>query len=872
MSANRSRGPRVDELVRAHAALVERGVDGLALGRARSEAIEAIVHEVVAEAALPPGIAVAAIGSFGRRALALRSDVDLLLFVERRASASASEAIDRLLYPLWDAKLPLSHLTLAEGDALAEADAHLTTATALLDARLLAGDPTALARTRAKFVERLSPASAFLERLERDHAERRARYGESVHLLEPDVKNGEGGLRDLDVTRWALRAFTGALDGDALAIGVERGLLDAPERASLDDAEELLHRVRNRLHAGAGRRSDRLTFELQERLATVLEEGPEGEELGPRTERFMQRYYHHARAIDRARARVLARMRPAPGSAKRAREAAPGVVLRGGWIEHAEGLEADPSLPLRLVRASLEHGAPLAEATRDAITRAAADERYASAMRAAEEAATTFVELLATVEEGPFRDGSIAADLADLGLVLAMVPEFRPVVARVHHDVYHVLTVDAHSIAALDRLRAIVRGDLAEAHPLATRLGAEVERRRPLLLATFLHDVGKGYPDPDGSRRNHARRGAELCRTVLPRLRVPAVEVEDAARLVEQHLALYHAATRRDLDDAHTLDEVARAVAGRDGLRDLYLLTVADVATTSPTALTAWKATILDELYHRTDAFLGGARGATADAARRERLQGATVGGPGRDAVRAFLEGMPGRYLGAVTPARLARHAGVFALRGGAATAVDVVEARGDVVELCIVARDRPGTLARIAAALAGNGLEVHAASVFTRAPDAGAADAVDLFWVRAPHGGEAAVRSKVPRLRDDLAALDAGTVDATNLVRERGPASSRWARPTPAVRTEVVVDPRATEAATVVEVFAKDAPGLLFRLAHALEELRLTITLSKINTEGTKVADVFYVHEMDGSKVEGKERLAEVRDRLLAAVHGEDP
>jgi [protein-PII] uridylyltransferase len=861
---------RVEALNREHAELVRGGSDGLAFGATRTAAIEAILAEVVHAAPVPAGLVVAAIGTFGRRALALRSDVDLLLFVEKRARDAAPAAIDALLYPLWDAKIALSHQTLAEADAPSEADTHLATATALLDARVLAGDPRALARTRQRFVERIGEggAAAFLERLERDHAERRERFGESVHLLEPDVKNGEGGLRDLDVIRWALRAFGAGLDDDPLGFGVARGLLDEREAAALREAEEHLHRVRNRLHAASNRRSDRLGFDAQERIAAAIEDGPPDEDVALRTERFMQRWYHHARAVDRARERVFARMRPEPGASKRARHAAPGVALRGGRIEHAIAVESDPTLPLRLVRAALEHGAPLAEGTRDAIARAAADPRYASAMRAAEEPARTFVELLITVEEGPFRDGSIVRELADLGLVLAMIPEFSPVVARVHHDVYHVLTVDAHSMAALDRLRAIVRGDLAEVHPLATRLGAEVERRRPLLLATFLHDVGKGYPDPDGSRRNHARRGADLCRTVLPRLRVPAAEVDDAARLVEQHLALYHAATRRDLDDAQTLDEVARVVTGREGLRHLYLLTLADVATTSPTALTAWKATVLDELWSRTDAFLSGARAETADAARRARLLGAIVGAPGRAAVESYLSGMPGRYLAVVDPTRLARHAATFVARAAGETAVELVDVRGDAVELCVVARDRPGTLARIAAALAGNGLEVLAANVFTRAGEP--ADAVDVFWVRDPRGGDGAVRTKLPRLRDDLAALDAGTIDPTALVRARGPASSRWARPTPAVRTEVVVDPRAPDAATVVEVFAKDAPGLLFRLAHALEELGLSITFSKINTEGTKVADVFYVHEMNGSKVEGKERLAEVRDRLLAAVHGE--
>lgn len=870
---------RIEDLAAALLALVDSGVDGLALGQRRAAAIEAIVVDVFTEASteVEAPLAVAAVGSFGRRALALRSDVDLLLFVPAKKKKESAAFVDALLYPLWDAKVPLSHQTLAEDDAIAEAERDLATATALLDARVIAGDPMALHKTQARFRERLASGGsrALLDRLEADVRERQARYGESVHLLEPDVKNSDGGLRDLDVARWAMRVATGTVDEDPSALALVRGLVDEREIALALDAERFLHRTRNRLHALAGRRSDRLTFDLQERLAAVLEPGDPAEEVGARTERFMQRYYHHGRAVDRLRDRVFARLRPAPSS-RRAIRAAEGVELRGDYVQHTVPCESDPALPLRIVRAASNHGRPIAEATRDAIARAAGEERFAAAMRASTEAQDAFVELVCSAAEAPFRGGSIAAELADLGLLVAMIPEFLPVIARVHHDVYHVYTVDAHSVAALDRLRAIARGDLAEEFPLATRLGAEIERRRPLFFATLLHDVGKGYPDADGSRKNHAQRGAELCRVVLPRLRLSAAETEDAARLVDGHLALYHAATRRDVDDANTLDEVARIVRNREGLRDLYLLTVADVSTTSPTALSAWKAKMLDELYLRCDGFLGGARGATADAAQRERAFAAVLGGgtgPTRDAVRAFIDGMPSRYLLGTTPARLARHVATWVALGDRATWVESTDdstGDGDVVELCVVAEDRPGLLARIAAALTASGLEVLGANVFTRVDAVGGA--VDLFHVGDPHGGTAAVRAKVDALRASLEALARGELDADALVRSRGRGASPWARATPAVRTEVAFDQRASDADTVVEVFAKDRPGLLFRLARTLEDLKLSIAFSRINTEGTKVSDVFYVHEMDGSKVEGRERLAEVRDRLLAAVHGEDP
>jgi [protein-PII] uridylyltransferase len=459
-------------------------------------------------------------------------------------------------------------------------------------------------------------------------------------------------------------------------------------------------------------------------------------------------------------------------------------------------------------------------------------------------------------------------ELHDVGLLLAMVPEFLPVVGRVHHDVYHVYTVDVHSVAAVDRLRQLARGELAHEYPLATRLAAELARPRPLFVAMLLHDIGKGWPDATGSRKNHSRAGEELCNVILPRLGFTTEEIEEARGLVLAHLVMYHVATRRDLDDPSAIEEFCRSVRGREGLRNLYLLTVADVSTTSPTAMTSWKARMLEELYFAAERYLSGQKAQADERIARVR-EGARLlwDGP-RGMLDALLTCMPERYLLSNRPEAIVQHAHVVRERGGCGACVARVPSRHpEAAELCIVADDRPGLLASIAATLTASRLEVLTAEVYSH-PVGAEREALDLFWVRDRDGGTAGVEQALPRLARDLEDVCSGKVTPTELLRLRTGSASPWReRPSPAVSTEILFDDRSSPRHTIVEVFAKDRPGLLYTLAQALHELGLSIAVSKINTEGTRVADVFYVSELDGSRVAQGGRHDAIREALLRAV-----
>jgi [protein-PII] uridylyltransferase len=817
-----------------------------------------------------------AVGGYGRQRLGWKSDLDVRLLTTESPERLRPIA-ESILYPLWDAGVSIGHQVVTVADVISTARHDLPTATALLDSRSITGDAGVAAMLEEKaftgiFNEGELPG--FMRRLEEEVAERHRRFGDSVYLLEPDVKNGAGGLRDLDIALWAARARWRTADLiDLLKVGV----LVAREAEEMRAAADFIWSLRNHLHYHAGRRSDRLTFEEQEAIARAMgykkrigkAEASETKSSALMVEAFMSDYYRHARVITRLREQIVARATPRQSRRRpRIEDLGHGLRAFDGQVTFAEPgrLQEDPGAALRLYAVAVATGKTVLPFARDVIARACADSAFGASLRASADAGKLFVQLAATARVAPFKNGSILAELHDVGLLTAMIPEFLPVVGRVHHDVYHVYTVDVHSVAAVDRLRALVRGDLTDANPLACRLAAEITRPEMLYLSTLLHDVGKAIGGKD-----HSKRGAQMAETIFNRLGLVPDDVREGCHLINQHLVMYRVAAHRDLEDTATVAEFVREVHGREGLRDLYLLTVADLSTTSPTSMTKWKARMLDELFLAADTMLSGT--GTSDSARLERVR-KDVRQCATDVDRAFLDEylntMPERYLLSNTPQEIAAHAGV-ALRGRRAgvTAALVPSRHPEVAELCVVTgdkpdaglcvvtKDRPGLLAAITAAIAANGFEVHEAQIHSRTLSDGGVQAVDVFFIRSQVAGGEAVEQALPKLQNDLRRVLAGEITPRELAKRRG--TSRWSeRPSPTVTTEVVVDNRASSRYTVIEVLTKDRPGVLFALSEALHRLGLTIAIAKINTEGTKVVDVFYVTTDGGTKltVEGTEAI----------------
>lgn len=806
-------------------------------------------------------MSLAAVGSYGRGGLGFKSDLDVRLLCTGRVHKAQSIA-EMLLYPLWDAGLSIGHQVVTISDMVDLARRDLPTATTLLDWRLVVGDsePTAKMLNKAfRGVFSEKNVHAFLEQLAEQAHDRGNRYGGSVYLLEPEVKNGYGGLRDLDIIHWVGRARWRVQSPREL-VGLD--VLLHGEWEELDLAAQFLWRVRNLLHFYSKRRTDRLSFDRQERLAVDMGYGSGGAGV----ENLMSEYYRHARAISRARETLLERAKPPPRRPPREKTVDDELKLVGDKmaIRDPARLQQDPALAIRVFSEAVARDVPVHPASRDAVTRATRQADFCERLRASSDAATLFRRLVRVVQRTRLRDGSVLKELHDVGLLVAMVPEFLPVVGRVHHDIYHVYTVDVHSIAAVDRLRALCRGELADRYPVPSRLAAEVARPWVLFMAMLLHDIGK-----DIGGRNHSQRGVELAQTICSRLGVAGHDIPEIQHLINKHLRMYHVATRRDIDDPVTIDTFSREVHGHEGLRELYLLTVADVSTTSPSALTSWKARMLEDLYVAT--------------ARRFQQADAKAGEGRADEVRAevvellpaevdsefasqFLHAVPPRYLHANLPDEIARHVALAASTRGEPFAVEPIGQDEPYVEVAFIADDRPGLLAMITAAFTAARVKVVGAQIYSwTAPD-GTARALDLFWVRvgnSSRGSGAALK----RVRRDFGRLLAGDISAEQLVKTGYDSSAYSRRPAPSVQTVVFFDNRSGSNHSVLEIITRDRPGLLFALSNTLQREGLTISLAKINTEGNQVADVFYVTDASGAKIVDVKGVEAIKEAILRTI-----
>jgi len=804
--------------------------------------------------------ALGAVGSYGRGILGLHSDVDVRLIVDRDDEHAESLA-RALLYPLWDARVSVGYQVVDVPTLVELAATDLRTATTILDWRHLSGD-TGLTRELAEQVESRvfedGNATAFIERLEVDTAVRHDRFGASVYLLEPDIKQGAGGLRDLDVALWVAKARWKVSRFEDL---VRLGVFVPRELVELQNAQLHIWRVRNQLHLLAGRRNDRLSFDRQEQLAASLGFGDDL--AGP--ERLMSEHYQHAQRISHALEVIVGRALE-PRVPEPVRRITPGLVAAEDHvaIESASALAFEPRLALSVYQHAVLRRRRVHPNTREILRRALKMPGFRTSLLESPDAHGAFLSLCTTIRETRLRHESPLGDMHDVGLLTTFVPEFSPLVGRVHHDVYHVLTVDAHSIAAVDLLRRLARGQTADPHGVVRRLATEMVRPQILFLAVLLHDVGKAI-----GRRDHATRGAPIAFDVARRFGLSGDDAHEVAHLVRHHLVLYHLATRRDVDDPDVFEEVARIAHGREGLCELLLLTYVDVSTTSPDAMTEWKATLLERLFLNVEAhMLGDSVAASRGASVRSRIDRmCRRDGAPDDALKAFLLSMPERYVLGTAEERVLAHAKLASRRArGTVRAAVFPTHAGVVAEIAVIADDKPGLLASIAAALTANRLSVLEAQIHSRTREDGTSEAVDVFQISAADGTTLDdVRRLMPRVEKNLLDILSGQTSAEALVQPRLLVTS--GRASPAVRTEVVVDNRASSTLTVVEAFTRDRPGLLYVLAKTFRDLALSIQLAKINTEGTRVADVFYVCDSNGAKVTSGPQVETIERRLRESL-----
>ena len=858
------------------------GAGGQEVVRSISALTDEVVQQMFAgicgelPGAAPPRVALIATGGYGRRELSPRSDVDLLALLPPEDApaperARADAVAERVHRALWDAGLEAGFAARTLRQTLGLAREDHTARTALLDCRLVCGDPALfkdLERAMVTELEARKVEEFIHEKLEELQV-RRKRYGGSVWLLEPHLKQGKGGLRDLQAALWIARVRHKVA---GLGEAGERGLLPGREVKEARAARDLLWRLRNELHYATGRRDDRLTFDNQRRAAAALGYRDSATELG--VEQLMRQTYialqEIARASDGLVDRCAVEDAPRPTGVFGRRPAPPKPIDNAFqlWqgrvtVHDREVFARRPADLVRLFAVAETYAVPVYSYARDLVVQEL--QRLGPGLAADRDAHFELWQYL--VREGS--EGQALAPIHELGVLGALFPEVGRLRARAQHSLYHVYTVDTHTVFALQRLMRLRAGGLLDVEPELTRIARAQQRPLVLMLGLLFHDLGKGL-GPD-----HSARGAELVRAYAQRISLDPGDAADVEWLVLAHLKMSHLSQRRDLEDMALIESFARELRTVERLEMLYLLTYADMASVSAENWTEWKARLLRLLYEKAHATLLAEeldQPAHAESLelRRERLARAIeplLDEPSaRKAVPEFARALPERYVGIVRADDAARHLKLWRVAKRTGFAAELLQRESGEAELILVASDRPGLLALFSAALAANGIDILAAEVNSLEDGI----ALDRFIVREPGGG-APAQGRWEAAHADLLRLFSGAEDPHRLVQRRLRRASWAASAAPAVETKVRVDNVSSEDCTILDVFTQDRPGLLHAIADALHRAGASIEVARIATEGNRATDAFYLREAAGRagarKVGSDDRLGELQAAVAAAI-----
>ncbi len=812
-----------------------------------------------------PAFGLIATGGYGRGVLAPYSDIDLLFASDTPLGPGGRRQVEFMLYLLWDLGLKVGHATRTVAECLEDARGDVTVQTALIDARHLAGDHAVFDRFDAAFTafRKQTGLAAFLAAKRAERAARHARYGDSPFLVEPHVKEGRGGLRDLQTLYWLARHAFGVQRMPEL-VGKDSpggGLLTPQEARAIRRAWNFLWTVRFHLHYVTGRAEERLTFDLQPVVGARMGYTRHGVQDG--VERFMKHLFLTARDVVRLTRLLepaLERAALGPPAVVPAGDAAlsqAGMALADGKVLFAPDrmVAEDPAIMLRLVRAARDRGLEIHPLAHRALVRNA---RYAVRLRDDKAANALFLDILTGREPARW-----LRTLNEVGVLSRFIPDWARIVGLMQFDTYHVFTVEEHTIEAIGVLGALERGDLAEIAPVASELIGQVQSRRALYVAMLLHDIAKGRGG------DHSELGAEIALDLCPRLGLTPEETETVSWLVLNHLLISQTAFKRDIDDPKTILDIAETVQSPERLRLLLVLTVADMRAVGPKVWNGWKATLLRELYWRVAEVLAGGLSVPerdTRVARARQAAAALLAEMPKEALDRFLTlGYPGYWL-SFDPETHARHAAMIheAEAEGAPLTVRtrVIEARA-VTEVTVYCADHPGLFSRIAGALAVAGASIVDARIHTMTNGM----ALDTFWVQDAAGGAFDAPHRLARLAVLIEQALSGRIrlDAEIGKLKREPARLRAVQIPP----RVVIDNHASNTHTVIEVNGRDRPGLLHDVTAAISDQGLQIASAHITTYGVRAVDVFYVKDVFGLKVENERKLKALRDALVAALGG---
>lgn len=801
--------------------------------------------------------ALIAIGGYGRSELNPRSDVDLMFYYHGKDRTLAEQISERMLYLLWDLGLDVGYSVRTSSDCLEMADKDITARTALLDSRFLVGSQelfneyeksvslTVLGRNSSGFIKNKLVESR--RRLEK--------YGSSVYLLEPNIKEGEGGLRDIHAAIWISRVKFKARTMRDLMI---KGVLSEEELRQIETSLDYLWRIRNELHYLSQRKNEQLHFDQQEKLAKFL--GYEDNKKAPAVEQFMQDYYSHATQVEHLTSLLVNRAAN--------RESSPSFfgtfskrVLEHGFytlrdelrVSRSDVFEKDPQQLMRLFLIAQRHGVVLSIQLKSLIR----DNLHLvnDQFRRSRQVNQDFFEILRGES-----CGEILRDMHHLCFLNRFIPEFERIYCKVQHDAYHIYTVDIHSLFAVEEILKLWSGAYQEKKPLLTRVANDIEKRELLLLAVLFHDIGKG------EGKNHSEKGALLVKTIARRMGLNKEDSERLAFLVLHHLDMAHISQRRDLHDHKLIEQFAGTMGMTENLKMLFLLTFADLKAVGPDVWSEWKGFLLQELYEKAYDVME--RGNFSADIRSERARNRKrkvyedlVDEFGDRKVKAVLKTLANRYLLSHRSPEIISHLRVYFSRGDAALAMKVEhQPLEEYSQLIISTLDSPGLFSMITGVLAANSINILGAQVYTQANG----EAIDLLQVVNSSGKLIRDERRWHKVEKELCAVIEGRKRVSELVKKSQRPSLLAGKALPKYPSRVEFDNQISVDYTVVDIYTHDKVGLLYEISRTFSELGLYIGVSKISTKVDQASDTFYLQDIFGQKIIDPGKLEEIREALL--------
>jgi [protein-PII] uridylyltransferase len=813
-------------------------------------------------------MAVIATGGYGRGLLAPGSDIDLLFLLPYKQTAWGESVAEAILYCLWDMGLKVGHATRSVDESIRQAKADMTIRTAILESRFLLGDAKLYDELVARFDKNIvqSTASEFVTAKLAEREERHRRAGQSRYLVEPNVKDGKGGLRDLHTLFWIAKYVYRVRNVDEL---IERGVFDREELKIFRRAEDFLWSVRCHMHFLAGRAEERLSFDIQREIAVRL---GYSERLGLKdVERFMKHYFLVAKdvgdltailcaALENTQAksptalnRMMAKFKP--GRGRRPLKETKDFVVDNNRINIAEPgvFRKDPVNLIRIFHLAQKHDLNFHPEAMRIATRSL--KLIDKKLRENEEANRLFFEIL-TSENDP---EIVLRRMNEAGVLGAFVQSFGRIVAMMQFNMYHHYTVDEHLLRCIGVLAEIERGGNEE-FTLANELIRKIQpRHRPLLrVALFLHDIAKGRVD------DHSIAGARIARRFGPRLGLSPADTETVAWLVENHLVMSTVAQSRDLSDRRTIENFAAVVQSLERMKLLLILTSADIRAVGPGVWNSWKAQLLRTLYYETEPVLTGGF-SEVDRARRVEIAQAEFRAEVADWTAPEIDAYIARHYPAYwlkvdlphqrAHARFLRN--VAAEGRMLATEIGFDAARG-VTELTIVAPDHPRLLSVIAGACAAAGANIVDAQIYTTTDGL----ALDTIAVSRQFDHDEDEARRAGRIAETMEKALRGEIRLPEIVaRREAPKSPLKAF---ALVPEVNLNNEWSNRYTVVEITGIDRPGLLYELTTTLSKLSLNIASAHVATFGERVVDVFYVTDLLGAKISSPTRQAAIKRALI--------